>query len=103
MTVPCLTNDELIDYIKSQGWLLASSNFWNDNDTLVFIKNAEPFFFHYDSKRKYFYPAVIRLCSLLKIEPPTEHSHAHYLHCKWDDKMCYCGSKLAFKECCGKD
>lgn len=103
MTVPCLTQDELLDLIKGNGWDIVSTDYWEEYDRLVLEKNDSIFIFQCKQKKKYFFLEVVKTCKLLKIAPPIEHIHSYYLHKKMYDDECYCGEKKKFKECHGKD
>ena len=103
MTVPYFTNDQMIEYMKQNGWELVSSDFWDENNTLIYAKNDALFHFHYDTTRVYHYTAVVKLCSILKIQPPAEHIRQYYLHHRKQEEVCYCGKPQLFKDCCGKD
>lgn len=101
MTVPCLTQDELLDLIKGNGWDIVSTDYWEDYDRLVLEKNDSIFIFQCKQKKKYFFLEVVKTCKLLKISPPVDHIHSYYLHKKMYDDECYCGEKKKFKECHG--
>ena len=101
MTVPFLTQDQLIKHLKDNGWEIVSDDYWEDYNRLIFGKNGKSITFQ--CQDKYFYIAVFRTCKIFEIPAPEEHSHAYYRHFKLDDEICYCGKELAFKECHGKD
>lgn len=106
MTVPTFTETQFIDYIKDNGWEIASTDYWEEFNRLVFKKDGRIVVFQCKGGGKYFYPEVIKTCKVFEINPPTEHIHQYYRHMRYDDKECYCedgktnGTK--FKDCHGK-
>lgn len=103
MTVPCLTQDELLNLIKGNGWEIASTDYWEEYDRLVLEKNDSIFIFQCKQKHKYFFLEVVKTCQLMKIPPPEDHIHSYYLYKKKYEDECYCESKKKFKDCHGKD
>jgi hypothetical protein len=103
MTVPCLTQSQLLDLVKLNGWEIVSTDFWEKYDRLVLEKNDSIFTLQCKKSNKYFYLEVVKICHLLKIQPPIEHNHSYYLHRKMYDEPCYCGQEKLFKECHGKE
>lgn len=100
MTIPCLSQNELVDYIKANGWEIISTDYWEEYNRLIFGKGNKSITFQ--CQDKYFYIAVIKTCKIFEIPAPPEHSHAYYRHMKMDNEPCYCGKELAFKDCHGK-
>lgn len=106
MTVPVLTEREFIDFIKDNGWHIASTDYWDQHNRLIFKKGDKIVTFQCKGNGRYFYPEVVKTCEVFEIQPPTEHIHQYYRHMRNDDKPCYCeegqtnGTK--FKHCHGK-
>jgi hypothetical protein len=100
MTVPVFTQDQFIEYIKSNGWEIVSTDYWDEYNRLIFGKDGKSITFQ--CEERYFYIAVVRTCMIFQIPIPEDHNHQFYLHHKMYDDVCYCGTQLAFKECHGK-
>jgi hypothetical protein len=107
MTVPVFTHDQFLDYIKSYGWEVKSTEFWNDYNRLILGKNDSIYTFQCKQSGKYFYLEVVNTCKLLKIPPPEEHIHTYFLHKQLYEEACYCekgnSNGLKFKDCHGKN
>lgn len=99
MTVPVFSQDEMIQYIKANGWEIVSQEYWDDYNRLIFGKEGRTITFQ--CANKYFYIAVVKTCRIFKIPPPQEHIHAYYLHMEMQEHLCYCGSEKMFKDCHG--
>ena len=88
MTVPVFTQGEFIAFIKDNGWIIASTDYWEDHNRLLFEKDGRTVVFQ--CKDKYFYPEVIKTCEIFEIKPPGDHIHAYYRHLRMDNEPCYC-------------
>lgn len=105
MTVPVLSLNEFIDFIKDNGWVISTTDYWEKYNRIIFSKNGDTYTFQ--CKEKYFYVEVVKICGLLGINPPTEHIHSYYQHQRLNEEPCYCdngkSTGIKFKDCHGKE
>jgi hypothetical protein len=75
MTIPYLKSSELIDLLKLNGYEVVSDEFWEKHNRIIFKKDGETFPLQYEDV--YYYPFVIKICSMLGIESPDECKKCH--------------------------
>jgi hypothetical protein len=99
MTVPVLSQEQFLEFLKSNGCKIVSDEYWNDYDTLVIEKDGINFTLKLEDK--YFYPIVVAKCRDLGIDAPKDHLHSFYQHFT-PNEPCYCNGLKPFNECHGK-
>lgn len=99
MTIPCLSQDEFLDILKSNGCEILSDEYWQDHDTLVLQKGDN--IFTLKLEKKYFYPAAVTKLRDLGITPPEDHLRSFYQHFS-PEEPCFCNGLKKFSECHGK-
>ena len=101
MTVPVFSSEELLSLLNENGWVVVANEFWDATNRIIIRK--EDAVLTIETYPKYFYFTVVKICEMTGITPPEEHIHAYYRHLRLNDKKCYCGRDLAFKDCHGKN
>ncbi len=75
MTIPGLTNAQLMKLLSDNGYKVVSNEFWNDHDRVIVEKDGATFPVQY--KTYYYYPIIIKLCAMLEIDPPEDCMKCH--------------------------
>lgn len=70
MVVAHLTYDGLVKILKEHHWEIASNDYWNDYDRIIFEKDGENIVVQY--KKMYGFPFVVKFLRSLDIDPPDD-------------------------------
>lgn len=70
MTIPHLTQQAFIDYLKDNGCVIVSDENWNDYDRLMLEKGEISF--PLQMQKVYYYYTVNKICEDIGIEPPED-------------------------------
>lgn len=71
MQVPLFTHQELLTFLKANGWSVCSDQYWEKFDRLILKKEAHTF--PLQIKERYLFTFVVKLCNSLGIDPPADH------------------------------
>jgi hypothetical protein len=71
MTVPFLTQAELLDLLKKHGWIEVSNNDWETHNRIMIGNGKDSFPLQLQSV--YFFNHVVKLCDSIEIPAPDDH------------------------------
>lgn len=75
MTIPFLTQEQLTNILKNNGWAVVSDEAWDTHNRIMFGKEGHSF--PMQLKPTYFYPEVVIMLESLGIEPPADHKRCY--------------------------
>ncbi len=75
MTFLCFTQDQLLTFLKENGYTVCSNEFWDEYDRVMIQKGDVSF--PLQMQKEYYFPFVIRLCRNLEIEAPENFKIAY--------------------------
>lgn len=75
MTIPNLTQEELLALLKLNGWLQVSNSDWDTHKRIMMGNGKDSF--PLELKGIYYYPHVVKLCASLGISAPEDHQRCY--------------------------
>lgn len=71
MTIPNMSQQQFIDFLKDNGCEVVSNENWNEYDRVIFKKGDISF--PLQMQKVYYYFMTCKICEDLGIDPPEEH------------------------------
>lgn len=72
MTIPHLSHDEFLEYLKDNGCEVISGDYFDEYNRIILKSKSEKVIILQYNKTHY-YPKVVKTCLNLGIAPPKEH------------------------------